>query len=274
MKVLVPQSCPTLCDPMDCSPSGSSVHGILQARIPEWVAMPSSRGFFQSRDQTQVSQIAGRFFTVWATGQSLLVRLWKKAHNRPHLPLMTRVHKCLQKSVMVKKDTDSLNNAVSVRKKEVHRLGFNLSLVQLLELREAFHSADYQCIIREYNSGPVRWEMHRLGVGKGQGTPGYRCPQISMWSLTQKLSEPCPFGLNWLNCGPLVIELVSISVPLSSLEVRGGTEGPNSNDTVGSPDNQPSSWGSSKSHCINIKSGVVEKACCEYQDTFFSTLIT
>ena len=37
------QSCPTLCDPMDCSPQGSSVHGILQARILEWVAMPSSR---------------------------------------------------------------------------------------------------------------------------------------------------------------------------------------------------------------------------------------
>ena len=43
-KVLVTQSCPTLCDPTDCSPPGSSVHGILQARILEWVAMPSSRG--------------------------------------------------------------------------------------------------------------------------------------------------------------------------------------------------------------------------------------
>ena len=42
-KVLVAQPCPTLCDPMDCSPPGSSVHGILQARILEWVAMPSSR---------------------------------------------------------------------------------------------------------------------------------------------------------------------------------------------------------------------------------------
>ena len=41
--VLVPRSCPTLCDPMDCSPPGSSVHGILQARILEWVAIPFSR---------------------------------------------------------------------------------------------------------------------------------------------------------------------------------------------------------------------------------------
>ena len=55
----------SLCDPMDCSLPGSSVHGILQARILEWVAMPSSRGSFQTRDQTHVScvsWIAGRFF--------------------------------------------------------------------------------------------------------------------------------------------------------------------------------------------------------------------
>ena len=44
VRVLVTQSCPTLCDPMDCSPPGSSVHRILQARILEWVAMPSSGG--------------------------------------------------------------------------------------------------------------------------------------------------------------------------------------------------------------------------------------
>ena len=58
-----------LCDPMDCSPRlpGSSVYGILQARILEWVAIPFSRGSFQPRDQTQVSSVADRFFTVWAT---------------------------------------------------------------------------------------------------------------------------------------------------------------------------------------------------------------
>ena len=47
---LVAQLCPTLCDPMDCSPPGSSVHGILQARIPEWFATPSFGGFFQPRN--------------------------------------------------------------------------------------------------------------------------------------------------------------------------------------------------------------------------------
>ena len=53
--------------PMDCSPPGSSVHGILKARILEWVAMPSSRGSSQPRNGTQVSGIAGRFFTSWDT---------------------------------------------------------------------------------------------------------------------------------------------------------------------------------------------------------------
>ena len=49
---LVAKSCPTLCNPMDCSPSGSSVHGIFQARILEWIAISYSRGSFQPRDQT------------------------------------------------------------------------------------------------------------------------------------------------------------------------------------------------------------------------------
>ena len=64
---LVTQSCPILCDPMDCSPAGSSVHRILQARILEWVATPSTRGSSQPRDRTLVSHTAGKFFTAWAT---------------------------------------------------------------------------------------------------------------------------------------------------------------------------------------------------------------
>ena len=65
--MLVAQSCPTLCDPMDCDPPGSSVHGILQARILEWLAVPFSRGSPWPRDQTWVSCNADRFFTGWAT---------------------------------------------------------------------------------------------------------------------------------------------------------------------------------------------------------------
>ena len=58
--------CPTPCDPMDYI-----LHGILQARILEWVAVPFSRGSSQRRGQTQVCRIAGGFFTSWATRKAL-----------------------------------------------------------------------------------------------------------------------------------------------------------------------------------------------------------
>ena len=66
MEVKVTQTCLTLCDPMDYT-----VHGILQARILEWVDSPFYRRSSQPRDQTQVSRIAGRFFTCWATKKAL-----------------------------------------------------------------------------------------------------------------------------------------------------------------------------------------------------------
>ena len=69
-KVLVTWSCPTLCNLMDSSPPGSSVHGILQGRTLEWVAIPFSRGSSQPRDWIPISCIAGRFFTVWATREA------------------------------------------------------------------------------------------------------------------------------------------------------------------------------------------------------------
>ena len=65
VKVQVAQSCLTLCNPIDYT-----VHGILQARILEWVAFPFSRVSSQPRDQTQLSCIAGGFFTIWATRES------------------------------------------------------------------------------------------------------------------------------------------------------------------------------------------------------------
>ena len=68
--MLVTPSCPTLCDPMRCSPPGSSVHGTLQARILEWVATPFSRGSSWPGDRTQISCTAGRLFTIWATREA------------------------------------------------------------------------------------------------------------------------------------------------------------------------------------------------------------
>ena len=66
MQVKVTQLCPILCDPMDYT-----LHGILQARILEWVSYPFSSGSFQPRNQTRASCIAGGFFTNWAIRKAL-----------------------------------------------------------------------------------------------------------------------------------------------------------------------------------------------------------
>ena len=71
VKVSVTQLRLTLCNPRNCSPTGSSVHRILHSRILVWVAIPVSRGSSQPKDWTQVSFIAGRFFTVWVTGKPI-----------------------------------------------------------------------------------------------------------------------------------------------------------------------------------------------------------
>ena len=70
VKVLVTQSGPILCDPMNCSSTGSCVHRNLQASILEWVVIPFSRGSSQTKDRTWVPCITGRFFTIWATREA------------------------------------------------------------------------------------------------------------------------------------------------------------------------------------------------------------
>ena len=75
---------------MDCSPPGSSVHGILQVRILEWVVIPFSRGSFWPRDRTCVSCIASRFFTIWATREA--PHSWVTRPVSPHhLPKLTQL---------------------------------------------------------------------------------------------------------------------------------------------------------------------------------------
>ena len=94
----VARSCPTLCDPVDSSPSGSFIHGIFWKRVLERVAVSFSRGSSQPRNRTRVSCISGRRFTAWATRESLnlplislasgksfnrsvLLRLWRRKNN-------------------------------------------------------------------------------------------------------------------------------------------------------------------------------------------------
>ena len=83
------QSCPTLCNPMDCNPTGSSVYGTLQARIQEWVAVPPCRGSSQPRDLIQVSYvscIAGRFFTNQTA-------TWEVPHGKLNLSIFLPIGK-------------------------------------------------------------------------------------------------------------------------------------------------------------------------------------
>ena len=68
------QACPTLCNPVNCSPPVSSVHGTLQASILEWVAISFSRGFFWPRDLTHVSWIGRWILYCWATRKARLMR--------------------------------------------------------------------------------------------------------------------------------------------------------------------------------------------------------
>ena len=102
--VLVAQSCPTLCTPMDCGLPGSSVHGIFQTRILESVAITFSRESSRSRGQTQVSVIAGRFFIIWGKVYDKWedIRIWalvfhKQPHPNHHYPLLnfcSQLHFC------------------------------------------------------------------------------------------------------------------------------------------------------------------------------------
>ena len=95
--MLVTQSSPTLCDSMVCSAPGSSVHGILQERIVEWVAISISRGSFWPRNLTQVSRTAGRLFTGLVTREFLCFEIlwwffpyismnWPQEYMCPHPP--------------------------------------------------------------------------------------------------------------------------------------------------------------------------------------------
>ena len=93
VKVLVAPLCLSLCDPMDCSPSGSSVYRLLQVRILEWVTISFSRGSSQPGVWTQVSCIGGRFFTTKPPGKPQC-RFYSNVHffHSPHVCLQTHQH--------------------------------------------------------------------------------------------------------------------------------------------------------------------------------------
>ena len=94
VKVLDPQLCPTPCDPMDCSPPGFSVHGILQARILEWVAIPFSRRSSWSRDQTSFLQCSQILYRVSHQGSYSASCIFFR-HHKTWIYYIRRVCGCL-----------------------------------------------------------------------------------------------------------------------------------------------------------------------------------
>jgi len=87
------QSCLTLCNPVDFSPSGSSVPGLLRTRTLQWVAIPFSRGSSWLRDQTRVSCIADRFFTIWATREAQAGYAKKPTKRKAWTSSITQIEK-------------------------------------------------------------------------------------------------------------------------------------------------------------------------------------
>ena len=97
VEVLVTQSRLTLCDPTDCSLPGPSVHGILQARTLEWVAILFSRGSSWLRDQIQVSGITGGFFTIWDTREEspspeMSAEIYSKLFQQMNFSFLSELH--------------------------------------------------------------------------------------------------------------------------------------------------------------------------------------
>ena len=113
----VAQSCPTLCDPMDCSLLGSSVHGIFQARALEWVAISFSRESSRPRDRTQVSRIIGRLFTIWgATREATYVYTYgmctKLLQSCPTFVILSTISLQLPLSMGFSRDSPGENTGV------------------------------------------------------------------------------------------------------------------------------------------------------------------
>ena len=131
VKVSVTQLCPTLCDPMDCSPPGSSVHGDSPGKNPEWVAMPSSRESSQPRDQTQVFIIVGGFFTVWATREA-------PKHQRRDLV------NAESNSVIMETEKADENKQLERETKEKHDKIHKIELITNMEEHNIFMCYNYQ----------------------------------------------------------------------------------------------------------------------------------
>ena len=152
--MLVAQLCPTLCDPVDCSLLGSSVHGILQTRILEWVAIPFSRGSFQPRDWTQVSYIAGRFFTIWTIRKAQKFRVWVlKNYTNQNISLNCHILQFLKWHALPQSDLHLIKNRYLPALSLVHKCCVHLDFKVRWRGRDVISSA------HELQGAGEGWEL-------------------------------------------------------------------------------------------------------------------
>ena len=133
-----------LCNPIDCSLPGSSVHELLQARVLEWIASPLSRGSSQPRDRIQVSRITGGFFTVWATReaqycQKLIIKEGVGSAGAGNPPMNTHSYFSLQCQPWVDRNGN--------------RQPLNLRILTSGGVDET----DVYCCLLNLSSSPMKW---------------------------------------------------------------------------------------------------------------------
>ena len=169
MCVKLLQLYPTLCDPMDYSTPGSSVHGILQARILEWVAVSSSRGSSQPRDQTCVSCIVGRFFTTEPSSWLYFTNVLSNPAGRIH---SVAIFKALQ----------------ARRRHSVHILAWPM-LQEITLLLQGL--SDYSLLWCHHLIRPVCFATQQVSSQEtGHKWPGLQPLRISSSSYLQKYCFP------------------------------------------------------------------------------------
>ena len=197
-ELLVIQSCSTLFDLLNCSPQGSSVHGIFQARILEWVAISFSRGSFQPRYWTQVSCTTGRFFTYWAMREApLLFDLRPNCSggdedNGP--PSKGPMHALLH-SVPMTLQQATANPCLHLRLLEIHRqvwvsllwdhcsflLGPGVHKVLFVSSKSLFPQSCVGSVIKSH------WPLKSSSLGFL--SPFARSPG---WEICWEVTTPCP----------------------------------------------------------------------------------
>ena len=202
--VLAAQSCLILCDPMDCSTSGSSVHGISQVRILESVAISFSRGSSQPRDQTQVSCTASRFFTVWAIRE-----VWR-------IP-WTEELSTLQSTGSQRVETTELQHThTHTHTQKNNRFGSWFDDPIWFVVKSSFFDVNY-LLARALH--PFRNDLSQLDSSPSSTSHFTVSPEIS-WGLTHLPVAPYKIGL-WIISHPFLFHehhFTSPWAPLSFLD--------------------------------------------------------